>query len=405
MKEDNDLLLVRTMWSITDALHGAATSADGLTACLKYLCDELPCEQGSVWLRDEADGVLCAVGERGSSGLAGLCLRDSEGAVGQAVRTGEMLVLEPGADRAVLSPGEEEAGFPEGALLWVPLHTRHGSFGCLQLGRAEKEFSPDELKLCKRCAAMIALDLEDKGIDALPGMKKKTIMSLRNVSKEYNNGGKAVRVLNGVSLDIYENEFLVILGESGSGKSTLLNIIGCMVAPTEGTILVDGKDFSKPTEEEMTEYRRSAIGFVFQAYNLMPTLTALENIRFISETSDRPMNEEEALAMVGLSARGDHFPSMLSGGQQQRIAIARAIAKSPRMILADEPTAALDADTGREVLMVLQNTVKEQGTTLIMVTHNAEIARIANRVIHVRNGKIAEVRINPVPLQASELSW
>ncbi|MCR5138452.1 MAG: ABC transporter ATP-binding protein [Oscillospiraceae bacterium] len=230
-------------------------------------------------------------------------------------------------------------------------------------------------------------------------------MSLRHISKDYSNGGKIVRVLNSVSLEIFKNEFLVILGESGSGKSTLLNIIGCMIRPTEGTILVDGKDFSHPSEDEMTEYRRSSIGFVFQAYNLMPTLTALENIRFITETSDNPMKEEEALAMVGLSDRADHFPSALSGGEQQRVAIARAIAKSPRMILADEPTAALDADTGREVLAILQKAVKERGTTLIMVTHNAEIARMANRVIHVRNGRIADVHMNPIPLQASELSW
>lgn len=405
MKKDIDYVFVRTVWSITEAFHSATTTADGLVACLSYLCDELPCEQGAIWLRDVTGGFLYVIGEEGSSELTGLCLKEREGAAGQVIEKEEMLYLEPGAERTPLSLSEREAGLPEGALLWVPLHTPYGCFGCIQLGTAERPFSPEEQLLCSRCAALIALDLEEKGIDALPGGFRNRIMSLRHISKDYSNGGKIVRVLNSVSLEIFENEFLVILGESGSGKSTLLNIIGCMIRPTEGTILVDGKDFSHPTEEEMTEYRRSSIGFVFQAYNLMPTLTALENIRFITETSDNPMKEEEALAMVGLSDRADHFPSALSGGEQQRVAIARAIAKSPRMILADEPTAALDADTGREVLAVLQKAVKERGTTLIMVTHNTEIARMANRVIHVRNGRIADVHMNPIPLQASELSW
>ncbi len=405
MKKDIDYVFVRTVWSITEAFHSATTTADGLVACLSYLCDALPCEQGAIWLRDVTGGFLYVIGEEGSSELTGLCLKEREGAAGQVIEKEEMLYLEPGAERTPLSLSEREAGLPEGALLWVPLHTPYGCFGCIQLGTAERPFSPEEQLLCSRCAALIALDLEEKGIDALPGGFRNRIMSLRHISKDYSNGGKIVRVLNSVSLEIFKNEFLVILGESGSGKSTLLNIIGCMIRPTEGTILVDGKDFSHPSEDEMTEYRRSSIGFVFQAYNLMPTLTALENIRFITETSDNPMKEEEALAMVGLSDRADHFPSALSGGEQQRVAIARAIAKSPRMILADEPTAALDADTGREVLAILQKAVKERGTTLIMVTHNAEIARMANRVIHVRNGRIADVHMNPIPLQASELSW
>ena len=198
---------------------------------------------------------------------------------------------------------------------------------------------------------------------------------------------------------------MVILGESGSGKSTLLNILGGMTQLTSGRYELDGRDLSTPSEHELTAFRRSELGFIFQAYNLMPNLTARENVQIISELSSHPMDPDRALELVGLSTRANHLPSALSGGQQQRVAIARAIAKSPRMILADEPTAALDYDTSIEVLTVLQDVVRNQKTTLVIVTHNNEIAKMANRVVYLKDGRISGIRVNLSPLQASQLVW
>ena len=213
-----------------------------------------------------------------------------------------------------------------------------------------------------------------------------------------------LQVLKGVNLDIREGEFLVILGESGCGKSTMLNIIGGMDQLSTGTFLFDGKDYSKADEKTLTEYRRHSVGFIFQAYNLMPALTAEENLDFIGELCEDPMDAAEALERVGLAQRKDNYPAQMSGGQQQRVSIARALVKKPRIILADEPTAALDYETSIEVLTVLEEVIRS-GTTLLMVTHNEEIAKMANRVIRMKGGVVAEVIVNRHPASAKELVW
>jgi ABC-type lipoprotein export system ATPase subunit len=203
----------------------------------------------------------------------------------------------------------------------------------------------------------------------------------------------------------FKNEFVVILGESGCGKSTMINIAGGMDELTDGTLTIEGKDFSHPSDDDLTRYRRDYVGFIFQAYNLMPNLTALENVEFIAELVKDPMPASEAIEAVGLSDRADNYPSQMSGGQQQRVSIARAIVKRPRLIMADEPTAALDYATSIEVLSVIENIVRTQGTTVMMVTHNPEIAKMADRVVKVRSGKVASIRKNMHPLRAEELVW
>ncbi len=230
-------------------------------------------------------------------------------------------------------------------------------------------------------------------------------MSLRGITKDYPSGMEVAHILKGVDLDIYENELLVILGESGCGKTTLLNIIGGMDSLTDGSVTIDGKDFSHPTEKELVDFRRDYIGFIFQSYNLMPNLTAVENVRFIAEICKNPGNPVEAIDMVGLTDRANNYPSMMSGGQQQRVSIARAIVKNPRMILADEPTAALDFSTGKEVLMLIESLIAKKLTTVVMVTHNVEIAKMANRVVRVKDGRIASIRINSWPVKAADLTW
>jgi ABC-type lipoprotein export system ATPase subunit len=229
-------------------------------------------------------------------------------------------------------------------------------------------------------------------------------MSLRNIKREFQNGDIVTKVLKGVNLDVYEGEFLVLLGESGCGKSTLLNIIGGMDSATSGSFSYLGQDYTNATQSQLTEYRRDNIGFIFQSYNLMPNLTALQNLNLIGELVDDPISADKALEIVGLADRKRNYPSQMSGGQQQRVSIARALVKNPKIILADEPTAALDYDTSIEVLQVMERVVK-QGTTLVMVTHNEEITRMADRVVRMRGGRTHEVTINRHPAHATDLVW
>ena len=227
----------------------------------------------------------------------------------------------------------------------------------------------------------------------------------RGVTKTYRVGESEVHALGGVDLDLYEGEFLVLLGPSGSGKSTLLNILGGLDVPTSGLVRFRDHDLSDENDELLTHYRRQHVGFVFQFYNLIPSLTARENVALVTDIAERPMPAEEALERVGLADRMDHYPSQLSGGEQQRVAIARAIAKQPDVLLCDEPTGALDVKTGIVVLEVIQQINSELGTTTAIITHNAAIAAMADRVVSLSDGRIAQERVNPRKLPAKEIVW
>ena len=230
------------------------------------------------------------------------------------------------------------------------------------------------------------------------------VIELRGITREFQNGDTISKILRGINLDVYEGEFLVLLGESGCGKSTLLNIIGGMDKATSGEFRCFGQDFSNADRNMLTEYRRHNIGFIFQSYNLMPNLNAYQNLALIAELVDDPLPIEDALESVGMAEKARSYPSRLSGGQQQRICIARALVKRPKLILADEPTAALDYTTSIEVLTALEKVVAG-GTTMIMVTHNEEIARMANRVVRLRGGLLHEVTVNRHPAKAADLVW
>jgi putative ABC transport system ATP-binding protein len=225
------------------------------------------------------------------------------------------------------------------------------------------------------------------------------------LTKIYRMGEVEVFALRGVDLDLYRGEFVVLLGPSGSGKSTLLNILGGLDRPTSGTVRCQGLDLVQATERELTLFRRRVVGFVFQFYNLIPSLTARENVAIVTEISADPMTPEDALSLVGLAERRDHFPAQLSGGEQQRVAIARAIAKRPEVLLCDEPTGALDSSTGIAVLEALHRANQDLGTTTAVITHNADIARMADRVISLSNGQIASVVENRDKKAPRELSW
>jgi len=228
---------------------------------------------------------------------------------------------------------------------------------------------------------------------------------VRALTKVYPTEAGEVRALDGVDLDIRRGERLVLLGPSGSGKSTLLNILGGLDRATSGEVVFEGRDLVKASDAELTRYRRHAVGFVFQFFNLTPSLTARENVELITEISEDPMAPEEALALVGLSDRLDHFPAELSGGQQQRVAVARAIAKRPEILFCDEPTGSLDSASGVQVLEAIVKVAAETGATVLMVTHNAAIADIADRVIRFRDGKAVEITANATPKSPSEVRW
>ena len=231
------------------------------------------------------------------------------------------------------------------------------------------------------------------------------VFTARNVTKVYRMGEVEVYALRGVDLEVASGELIVLLGASGSGKSTLLNILGGLDTPTSGEVRFEDHVLSTADEAALTRYRREHVGFVFQFYNLIPSLTARENVALVTDIAEHPMAPEEALALVGLAERLDHFPSQLSGGEQQRVAIARAVAKRPQVLLCDEPTGALDYETGKLVLEVITRVNAELGTTAMVITHNAAIAAIADRVLRIANGRIAKVEVNARKLTPAEISW
>lgn len=254
---------------------------------------------------------------------------------------------------------------------------------------------------------MGALDIKETRIQPAPACSdsRRAVFQARGLTKVYRMGDVEVHALRGVDLDLYEGEFVVLLGPSGSGKSTLLNILGGLDVPTGGTVHYLDHDLTACDEAALTRYRREHVGFVFQFYNLIPSLTARENVALITEIAERPMTPEDALRLVGLGERMDHFPAQLSGGEQQRVAIARAIAKRPEVLLCDEPTGALDARTGIIVLAAIERVNRELGTTTAIITHNAVIARMADRVVALSDGRICQETRNERKIAAAELTW
>ena len=228
---------------------------------------------------------------------------------------------------------------------------------------------------------------------------------LEGVSKIYQTGEVEIAALHDAAFTVEKGEFCVIVGASGAGKTTLLNILGGMDAATSGRVVVDGVEVSRMTERELTDYRRSDVGFVFQFYNLIPNLTALENVELASQICRDPMDAAEALRSVGLEDRMDNFPAQLSGGEQQRVAIARAIAKNPKLLLCDEPTGALDYETGKSVLKLLRDACRRDGKTVLVITHNQALCAMADRVVKVRSGSVTDVTINPSPIPVEEIEW
>ncbi|MBR0118493.1 MAG: ATP-binding cassette domain-containing protein [Eubacterium sp.] len=396
------------IYNIMSALSDEAQTDQALEKGLEELSKHLHAEDITLWLLDKTEKRVYAVAHYGENSATGYSISAGDGFVGKAMSEGSPIFVGDTAGEPGFPNGNDEiTGIKTKNAYYVPMRlSAENVVGCIHvINKAESAYTESEQYICKVFAGLSAMVIEERGFSFSQGTDKDVIMSFRDVKKDFPSGGDILHVLKGVDLDIYENEFLVILGESGCGKSTMLNIIGGMDTMTSGSMSIEGEDFSKASEKRLTDYRRDYIGFIFQAYNLMPNLTALENIEFIAENCPNHGDPEEALDLVGLSERANNYPSMMSGGQQQRVSIARAIVKNPKVILADEPTAALDSATGLEVLGVIEKLVKQNHTTVVMVTHNIEIAKMANRVIRLKDGKIASIRINAWPVSASELEW
>ena len=230
-------------------------------------------------------------------------------------------------------------------------------------------------------------------------------ISLKNVKKIYRMGEVEIMAAAGMDFEIHKGEFAVVVGPSGAGKTTVLNILGGMDTATEGEVLVDGQDIARYSPKRLTSYRRDDIGFVFQFYNLVPNLTALENVELAAQVCRDSLDAGETLDKVGLGARKNNFPAQLSGGEQQRVSIARALAKNPKLLLCDEPTGALDYNTGKQILQLLQDTCRKEGITVLLITHNSAIAPMADRLIRFRSGKVTEMTCNPHPVPIAEIEW
>jgi putative ABC transport system ATP-binding protein len=233
----------------------------------------------------------------------------------------------------------------------------------------------------------------------------KDFVKMQDITKVYKMGEVEIRAADGINFSIDKGEFVVIVGPSGAGKTTVLNILGGMDTATSGTLLVDGEEITAYNSRKLTEYRREDIGFVFQFYNLVPNLTALENVELALQICRDPLDAKEVLDDVGLGDRLNNFPAQLSGGEQQRVSIARALAKNPKLLLCDEPTGALDYNTGKAILKLLQNMCRERGMTVIVITHNQAIAPMADRLIHIKNGQVSGMELNDHPTSIDEIEW
>lgn len=398
----------RVTFELMEQLLEVHNLEEALAGSLEIIVRELDSEAGAIWLLDKKTERLAPVFHIGPSDISNISIENGIGIEGLVTKTGKAMLVEDAANDARFDGTVfDDNGLTTKTMICVPLNNVHDVIGCYQIVNKKNGslYDQEELELCEHIAALAAMTIDEKGFFVELEEKKEVLASLRDVTKEFQTGDTTLQVLKGINLDIYKNEFVVVLGESGCGKSTMMNIIGGMDSLTGGTLTIEGEDFSHPTDEQLTKFRREYVGFIFQAYNLMPNLTALENIQYIAELVDDPMSSEEALDKVGLSHRAGNYPGQMSGGQQQRVSIARALVKKPKLILADEPTAALDYTTSIEVLRVIEDIVKNKGTTVMMVTHNVEIAKMADRVVKVRNGKIASIKKNLHPLHAEELIW
>lgn len=393
--------------SIQSSVAKASSIDEALHNGIEIIMKECGVDYVAVWFEDvKGDSILHPYYWISPVDLSFKSQKNNEGSVGRVYQnqtTEKYLDYSVGQD---VETDRNFEGVAIGSLVTVPLSNKYDKLGCVQFinAKTSKKFTDDDADVFEMLSTLIAIAIDENVKLSKPQEDKKVIISVKNIEKSFKNGEIVTKVLKGVNMNVYEGEFLVLLGESGCGKSTLLNIIGGLDKADAGEFIFMGKDMFNASEDELTEYRRDNIGFIFQSYNLMPNLNSEQNLDLIGELIDNPLDSSEALRLVGMQEKGRNYPSQLSGGQQQRVSIARSLVKNPKIIMADEPTAALDYETSIVVLKALEEIAKA-GTTLIMVTHNEEITKMADRVVRFRNGRMYEVVINKHPLHAEELVW
>lgn len=402
----NDLKYFKLIAQIQTTISNSKGLDEALSKSLKLILNNEGADYGIVWYKDVLEGTIIRPYYWISP--ADLTSRECEtgkGIVGKTVsteKTQKLINYKKGDDVLI---DEVFKDINISSVVCVYFKLGDDVIGCLELLKTGgKIFSSDEISIYEIMAMVTELAVLDNSQIKLPYHKNEILLKIDNLKKEFQNGELVTRALKAVNLEIYKGEFVAILGESGCGKSTLLNIIGGLDEATDGSVLFMNQEITNAHQKELTLYRRNNIGFIFQSYNLMDNLTAKENLDLIAELVDNPLDSEKALKLVKLEDKMNSYPSQLSGGQQQRVSIARALIKNPAIILADEPTAALDYETSIEVLSVL-NDVIQGGTTLIMVTHNEEITRMADRIIRIRDGRVYEMMINRNKAKAEDLVW
>lgn len=406
----NRLHDLENVWKITSLLHSSRNLQETLDTALSQVMPVIEAESGTMWLLEGESEFLYPYVTRGPKvqTFKDLKLKNGEGIAGWVTQNRQsQLISDAASDPRWAGRFDRVTGYVTRSMLCVPLLTQHASIGCLQFINKKNEqlFNEDDLRLAEELATLVAIALEKQGITIRKGDQQQVLNRLEQVTKTYRMGEVMVEALKETSLEIYEGELLVILGPSGSGKSTMLNLLGGMDKPTSGRMYFKEHDLTDASEKDLTLYRRHEIGFVFQFYNLIPDLTASENVSLAAELVGDPLTVEEVLEEVSLGHRGDHFPSQMSGGEQQRVSIARAIVKKPSILLCDEPTGALDDNTGKLILRLLEKVARERGSTVVIVTHNSAIAAMADRVFKMRSGNLVEVVRNPHPVPAERIDW
>ena len=394
----------QTMARVQNIISSSDTLDSALRDGTRTIADEMDAEGAILWYAE--NDVLRPYFWMGPLDITSERRRIGEGVVGRVFETQKAVRIlgnTPESDEYIDRSLRDKIEIT--SVVTVPFSSMTEDLGVLQLiNKRGGAFTEEEADVIEMFSMLAAIALTEKESLAEPKDFGKPLLTVRDITRDYANGDTITRVLKGIDLDVYEGEFLVLLGESGCGKSTLMNIMAGLDAPTSGSVEFLGRQIVGASQDELTEYRRANIGFIFQNYNLMPNLNARQNLDLIGELVDDPMPAIDALGLVGLAERMEYYPSQMSGGQQQRVSIARAIVKRPRIIFADEPTAALDYTTSIEVLQVMER-VLESGTTLVMVTHNEEICRMADRVVRIRNGRVSEITINRTRASAADLVW
>ena len=406
MIHQNELNLYRVLGKIHSFVSTATDFDEAIRGASRIIVESRIADNVIVWSADRRSGGacfpyywICPVDLTARACFMGSGIVGSVCEKNMAESCFDFLKEATPEDRELL------AGTDAASVVCTPFSINDDFEGCVEFIRcgSAAPFTADEAEMCS-VLTMIAEIYIKEAVPVSEHTQKEVLLSAKGIRKSFVSGGITTEVLKGVNVDVFEGELLCLQGESGCGKSTFLNIAGGLLSADSGSLTFMGREISDMSEDALTEYRRDHIGFVFQSYNLMPNLTAKQNLDLIAELVKEPMDSSEALALVGMGEKADNYPSQLSGGQQQRISIARALVKRPKMIFADEPTAALDYKTSIEVLSVFEK-IKETGATILMVTHNEEITRMADRVIRFRDGRTYEIIVNHRPSKAVELKW